>query len=261
MTVGDLAHVLGVPKTLAKRIAYRELSHLRAPGHGAAHVLTYAEEGKLRALFLGMRHEEESVMTIREVANVLGVDPETIKKHVRNLYPDHMQNGLTTYLDERQVTEIKRRMIPTTAVVGAVTELEMAEKARDVLAYLDSKVNALRAELAAKDQALAIAAPKVEAHDALMHSEHCMSITDAAKHFELSPRTHVFPYLREHGYLTCRDLPTVAAIDAGYLALREDKCHDGEVRQRAMVLTSQLDTWRTRVVPQIRRWASAEVGA
>lgn len=64
-------------------------------------------------------------MTVKEVADILGVDPEAIKKHVRDLFPNAMRNGITTYLNEMQVTEIKKRMMPTTKVVGATTEIEM----------------------------------------------------------------------------------------------------------------------------------------
>jgi anti-repressor protein len=109
-------------------------------------------------------------------------------------------------------------------------------------------------ELEAKTAALALAAPKVESFDALQRSESTMSITQASKHFGLHPKTQVFPYLREMKYLTSRDLPTQSAIDAGYLALREAECSDGEFRPQAVVLTSQLETWRTRVVPQIMAW-------
>jgi len=109
-------------------------------------------------------------------------------------------------------------------------------------------------EIEAKTAALAIAAPKVESFEALMRSERTMSITDAAKHFDLHPKTEVFPYLRDRDYLTRADLPTQSAIEAGYLALRETKCPDGTVRKQAVVLASQLETWRLRVVPQIKAW-------
>jgi hypothetical protein len=66
-------------------------------------------------------------MTIKEVAEVLGVTEEAIKKHVRELWPNFMRNGVTTYLSETQVTEIKKKMIPTTKVVGSITDLEAAE--------------------------------------------------------------------------------------------------------------------------------------
>jgi predicted transcriptional regulator len=66
-------------------------------------------------------------MTVKEVAGLLGVTPEAVKKHVRAMYPESIRNGLKTTLTEAQITEIKRKMIPTTQVVGAVTDLEAAE--------------------------------------------------------------------------------------------------------------------------------------
>jgi phage antirepressor YoqD-like protein len=186
-------------------------------------------------------------MTVVQVADALGVNPEAIKKHVRELYPNLMQNGKVTFLDERQVTEIKRRMIPTTKVTGAVTSLEMAEKAREVMAWLMSETDRMRAELA-------IAAPKVESFDVLMRSKETMSITDASKLFGLHPKTQVFPYLRDRGYLTLSDLPTQAAIDAGYLSLREAKATNGKIYPQAVVKDCQLETWRVRVVPQIKAY-------
>jgi phage antirepressor YoqD-like protein len=193
-------------------------------------------------------------MTIREVADILGVSGEALKKHIRDIYPDLMQNGVMTYLNESQIVEIKSRMLPTTKVVGATTDLEMKQKALEVMQWMASQVEAEKAaRIAAEEKALALM-PKAAAHDALMSSENTMSITDAGKHFGLHPRTQVFPYLRDARYLTNNDLPTQAAIDAGYLSMKEVLCPDGEIRRRAVVEARQLEIWRTRVVPQIKRW-------
>jgi phage antirepressor YoqD-like protein len=147
------------------------------------------------------------MMSVKEVAEALGVTPEAIKKHVRELYPEAIANGKETMLAEVQIVEIKRRMRPTTEVVGATTSLEMMQK--------------------------------------------------AAKHFRLHPRAEVIPYLREKGYLTLANLPTQDAIDADYLELKETLCQDGEMRGQAVVATRQLETWRLRVIPQIKRWKMA----
>jgi DeoR/GlpR family transcriptional regulator of sugar metabolism len=66
----------------------------------------------------------EKRMTVREVADVLAVSPETIRKHIRELFPDLMKNGYATYLTEEHVTQIKQKMEPTTQVVGNLTRLE-----------------------------------------------------------------------------------------------------------------------------------------
>ena len=88
-----------------------------------------------------------------------------------------------------------------------------------------------------------------------------MSITDAAKHFGLHPKTEVFPYLRALKYLTQNDLPSQSAIDSGYLALKEVKDQAGNIWPQAVVETWQLENWRAHVVPQIKRWNGEERSA
>jgi len=206
-------------------------------------------------------------MTVREVAEALGYQPDTIQKTAKALEVEgkiarieiRPDSSHALLLDEAQVQAVKDALVPRTQALksrvdAAVTEQDMAEKALDVMLYLTNKVAEQRAQLAVKDEALAIAAPKIESFDALMRSEQTMSITEASKHFHLHPETETFPYLRDHRYLTLDDLPTQAAIDAGYLSLRQTKCPDGQVRSQAVVLASQLETWRIRVVPQIMAW-------
>ena len=193
-------------------------------------------------------------MTVKEVAEVLGVTAEAIKKHIRELYPDTIQNGVTTYLTEEQVYNIKKRMIPTTSVVAATTSLDIEEMTVKVIQYHMAEAERLRIENAKQSEQLAIAAPKVESFDAMQRGQNVMSVTQAAKHFGLHPKTEVFPYLRDCGYLTGRDLPSQAALDAGYLVQRQVRCPDGVFRPAACVMLSQLETWRVRVVPQIAAW-------
>ena len=199
-------------------------------------------------------------MTVREVAEALGYQPDTIQKIAKDLEAEgrigrisiRADSSHALLLDEGQVQAIKDALVPRTLTLkskvdSATTKLDMAQKAREVMAWLTSETERLQAELDA-------AAPKIESFEALQRSERTMSITAAAKHFGLHPKTEVFPYLREMKYLTLRDLPTQAAIDAEYLSLREAECGDGEFRPQAVVLACQLETWRTRVIPQIKAW-------
>ena len=54
-------------------------------------------------------------MTVREVAAVLGCKPETVKSHIRKIFPDLMKNGITTYLTGAHVTVILENLKKTTA--------------------------------------------------------------------------------------------------------------------------------------------------
>jgi transposase len=69
----------------------------------------------------------QSLMSVHEIAVIFGVSDEAIKKHIRELYPEILRNGITTYLSVEQITAIKQRMLPTTKVVAAITDLEAAE--------------------------------------------------------------------------------------------------------------------------------------
>jgi phage antirepressor YoqD-like protein len=77
---------------------------------------------------------EEQHMTVREVAEALGIDDSTIRHHIRKLYPTLMKNGKTTYLNEKQVTAIKNLigsgrndLVNVSQVGNVVTSLETAE--------------------------------------------------------------------------------------------------------------------------------------
>lgn len=82
----------------------------------------------------------EKTMTAKEVSEVLGVTAEAIKKHVRKYYPDLIQNGKPTYLNEQQVIFIKRKMIPTTQVVAAKSDHEMMGQIAESLMWLKTKI-------------------------------------------------------------------------------------------------------------------------
>jgi phage antirepressor YoqD-like protein len=194
---------------------------------------------------------EEQKMTVKEVAEALGYETRTVQIKVKELFPDIVEAGKTTMLNEAQVTAIKMDCEKKFAVT---TDLEMMMMDARVSEWKTRKIQELQAQIEQKNQQLAIAAPKVESFDAMQRAENTMSITRAAKHFGLHPKTEVFPYLRDCGYLTGSDLPSQAALDAGYLVQRQTRCPDGVFRPAACVMLSQLETWRVRVVPQIEAW-------
>ena len=198
---------------------------------------------------------DDKRMTVMEVAEALGYNPRTIQLKVKELFPEIVEERQTTYLNEAQVTAVK---MSCEKKFAASTDLEMMMLDKQVSEWKTRKIEDLQLQLQDKTAALAMAAPKVESFDSLQRSDRSMSITAAAKHFGAHPKTEVFPYLRERGYLTAKDLPTQAALDAGYLATREAEGTDGVFRPVACVLACQLETWRTRVIPQIAAWKAEE---
>jgi phage antirepressor YoqD-like protein len=162
-------------------------------------------------------------MTVSEVSAILGVTPEAIKKHIRELFPEIIQNGITTYLDEDQVTEIKRRMIPTTQVVGATTDAEMRQKAADVLAWLLRDNEALKA----RNSELA---PKAAFFDQVADSKTALQMRDVAAALNIPGwgRNKLFEYLREKEILDNRNVPYRQFQDSGYFRVIEQTYTDRE---------------------------------
>ena len=65
---------------------------------------------------------KEEVYTVKEVADILGVDRSTVTKWVREYFPDKMQNGKTTYLNQEEITIIKQKM-KTNSHLGRASEV------------------------------------------------------------------------------------------------------------------------------------------
>lgn len=150
-----------------------------------------------------------------------------------------------------------------------VAMLERNDRGRDIRAYFIKveqawntpelifarALQAANAMLVKSQSKVAELTPKAESHDALMKSENTMSITLCAKHFGLHPKGTVFPYLREHGYLTTKDKPSQTALDADIMALVQNKDRfTGMIYPQAVVRTRQLEKWRTYIVPRIIAW-------
>ena len=54
----------------------------------------------------------ERTMTVKEIAEALGMAEITIRKKAVELFPDCVKNGVATRLTERQVTQLKQSLTP-----------------------------------------------------------------------------------------------------------------------------------------------------
>lgn len=197
---------------------------------------------------------KEKTMTTNELADILAVSDRTIRRHAEDM--GMTSPGKQTYITELQAIEIKNRIRNSgrndldnvVQLETATNDIEMRQKAAEVMVWLMRDNEQLKAKNAALE-------PKAESYDALQRSTNTMSISNCAKHFGLHPKTEVLPYLRERGYLTIKDLPSQSAIDADILALIQNVVRStGMAYSQAVVRASQLEAWRLRVVPQIKKW-------
>jgi phage antirepressor YoqD-like protein len=213
-------------------------------------------------------------MDSRDLADILETRHSDL---IKSIETQLVQVGYTdyphTHINEQNGQTYKHYMLPfrETMIIASGYSVKIRAKVIDRWTELEKQQvfqipkNYSEALRLAADQAeqieaqkvqLAIAAPKVESFDALQRSEKTMSITQASKYFNLHPKTQVFPYLRERGYLTHKDMPSQTAIDACILAVRKNVGFNGLYYDQAVVLDYMLEKWRTTVVPNIVKWSA-----
>ncbi|MDR2394428.1 MAG: phage antirepressor KilAC domain-containing protein [Treponema sp.] len=150
----------------------------------------------------------ERRMTVQEVAVALGCNPETIKHHIRTLYPDLMANGKTTYLNETQATEIKNRIgsgrndLQNVLQVKntVVTALDIERMTLQVIEYHRTRIRELEAENREQQERLTIAEPKAEVYDGIVERGNGLCLRDTAGENGIR-QTDFIEYLLRHKYL------------------------------------------------------------
>jgi phage antirepressor YoqD-like protein len=188
----------------------------------------------------------QRTMTIKDVAIAFNCDISTVTKRVKELFPDLSKNGIQTVLNEIQVTQLKL-VLQQNSHLGNVSELPKTDLEKELLIaqamqFQQEKIQTLQSRLSEAEEKIFLDAPKVESFEILMKTNTDMSITTACKHFSIHPKTDGFPYLREHGYLTQKDLPTQKAIDLGIMSVRENASRlAGTTFTQAVVKACQLE--------------------
>lgn len=132
-------------------------------------------------------------MTVKEVAEVLGVSEITIQKKAKELFPESVKNGIATRLDKYQVQEIKENLVPRNLISkykvdSAVTELDIENMTTMVIQYHVDKAKRLEADnkrLQAVNKALCAdveaMTPKALTYDQCCSSDNLHSIQDLGK--------------------------------------------------------------------------------
>jgi phage antirepressor YoqD-like protein len=184
--------------------------------------------------------DKMQTMTIQEVASILEVNENTIQHHVRNLYPGLMVNGKKTYLDQEQVTEIKKRMQPTKALVGSKTELEIMEGGLHYIQWLQAKVEEQRNKL--ED-----AQPKIQFHDTIVSGDDCFTMSETVKLLKTTLGRNKFYALLKADMVLMQDRePYQEYIQAGYFQVTLKHVGHGGVEKVTLVTGKGLAWLRKR---------------
>lgn len=251
-TLYALADEYGVSHAEAKRIAGREYEHLRH-AHKSDR-LTGMQAQKLRPLFEAAKKSEEvsmpalltNYMNIRDTAELLGVSRDLIEKRVRELFPDKMKQGETTYLNEAEVTAVKLRIGQNSSLATSDDRRKLADMPKTALEkqLLIRQAMALQDEMIAELQGqLAIAAPKVEAFDRFLDASGSLCMQDAGKQLGLQPNKFI-ENMGTRGLLFKRGGKWIAKqeyIDRGWFVVRSVPRLDGGLSEQTRVTPAGLD--------------------
>ena len=157
-------------------------------------------------------------MDIGSVAQILGVTTEALKRHIRTLWPGKLRNGVTTYLNQEEVTEIKKHMTPTRQVVAAQTMLEENQTIANAMMILQrrSEEYRIRAETAERQNAI------------LMHTSKLYTMTEIAKEMGYKSANELNKILEVKGIqykVNGTWVPTTKYSNRGFFEIKQE-VHD-----------------------------------
>lgn len=201
---------------------------------------------------------EEKKMSVKEVADAIGYESETIRKKVKELFPEIVENGKPTMLSEKQVSIIRNNLFPRTpalksGVESAVTSLDIEEMTIRVIQYHMAEAARLRLENQQQREKLALAAPKVEFYDQVADSKDAIDMRSAAAVLNIHNmgRNNLFAKLRQLGIVDDENCPYRKYQDAGLFRVIEtrytDSYGDTHITKKTLVYQKGLDYIRKAV--------------
>lgn len=194
----------------------------------------------------------ERRMTVREVAEALGTAESTIRNKAAELFPEVVRNGVTTYLDQEQVTALKQSLVPRdltlkSKVDAATTDIEMMERTVQVIQWQMAKLEEQRARIAELE-------PKAAVADAIALASDCKTISEVGKITGIGPHK-LGDLLEADGVLFRKHykggakgerVPYEVYMERGYFVVRERvfSGRRGEVLRRSQTyVTGKGEVW------------------
>lgn len=170
---------------------------------------------------------EEQKMTVKEVADVLGYEKDYLRKKVKELFPETVQNGKETVLNENQVFILKNKLVPRTLDMkvqgeNAVTEIEKQQTIMLAMQYLQENLDAM------KERAI-----KAERKNAiLMHVSKTYTAGEIAKELGMRSAQELNQALADKGIQYKQNgtwLPTADNSSCGYFEIKQQELESGKV--------------------------------
>jgi phage antirepressor YoqD-like protein len=191
----------------------------------------WAVRGRLEKLSgVGDAASVGKTMTVREVAEALGVDDRTIQRIAKKLYPELVRKGATTLLNETQATAIKseigkgRTDLDNVVEVGNIkTALDIERMTLQVIEYHRDRIKELEAENRKQQERLAVTEPKAETLDKMTATNSDVSVRELAAILAVPHlgQNNLFERLRKDGYIDGLNRPYRQYIEGGLMYEKE----------------------------------------
>ena len=146
---------------------------------------------------------KEKMMTVKEISEILGVSRELITKKAKELFPDDIINGKTTYLDEKQVTFLKLDLVKKYEVKTQLEKQLLIQQAMNLQQEMIVDLTKENSNLKIENSEMK---PKVSEYDLFMKSESSQSFGDVAKILKIG-RNSLFKILRDKKILMTNNVP------------------------------------------------------
>lgn len=170
--------------------------------------------------------------TIKELSEIMQVSRDTIERSIRKIYPDKMKNGITTMLNEVEITVVKKDIESNNNfrnLAEVKTELDYEIMAKQVEAYRDRKIK----ELTEKNEKLKLDNQKLLSDNELLsHSSRTYTTGQIAKEIGLRSAQELNKKLVEEKIIYKKDnayLPYSDYADKGYMDIKQEIVHDIEI--------------------------------
>lgn len=169
----------------------------------------------------------EKKMTVKEVANAIGYESETLRKKVKELFPESVENGKATMLSELQVVKLKENLLPRTpalksGVENAVTEIEKQQTIILAMQYLQDGYNAMKARAVEAERKNAV----------LMHVSKTYTAGEIAKELGMRSAQELNQALADKGIQYKQNgtwIPTADNSTCGYFEIKQHELESGRV--------------------------------
>lgn len=200
----------------------------------------------------------EKTMTIKQISEVLGVSESTVQRYIKKVFPEKIENGIQTFLSEREVTAIKLKMQQNQHLTRSA-ELPKTDLEKELLIQQAMQLQAEKIQIL--QSRLEEAKPKVEFYDQVGDCEGLHTVAEAAKMLGTG-RNKLFSWMRMHKILRDNNEPYQRYVNAGHFEVKENPYND-HIKAQTFVTPTGLQ-WlqkrREKNLVQVTEWVKGEYG-